>query len=76
MVQRVTFFAEDSAEVDVVAVAKRSAVRRDALATVATRVLVDAGINGAGTNTLEKRKAMVSSLCSLFKAIFLQNLCK
>ena len=75
MVRRVTFFAEDSAEVDVVAVAERSAVRRDALATVATRVLVDAGINGAGTNTLDKRKAMVSS-CSLFKAMFLQNLCK
>ena len=52
MVRRVTFFAEDSAEVDVVAVAERSAVRRDALATVAARVLVDAGINGAGTNTL------------------------
>ena len=54
--QGFTFLAEDAAEVDVVAIAEGSAVGGDALASVATRVLVDAGVDRACSNPLEKKE--------------------
>jgi hypothetical protein len=48
-----TFLADDSVEVDVVAVAERSAVGGDAGSPVATRILVNARVHCARSNTLK-----------------------
>jgi hypothetical protein len=76
-----TFLANDSAEVDVVAVAERPAVGRDALAAVATRVLVNTGVDAARTNALEKTaEAKCDQGCQIFlgaiNQVYQINMCK